>query len=136
MADRPRYSNRAGSRSENSPRLLDGTHHGSTHQKANAFLWAEYRDYQPDDRRLHRTGHGIGLGTHEGPCLAVGSGEVLAENQVVSIEPGISIPGVGGFRHSNTVRVTDRGHERLTCLPDDLASMMVLGWKPVTRLRA
>jgi Xaa-Pro dipeptidase len=101
----------------------------------NAFLLAEYPDYQIDDHRLHRTGHGIGLGTHEGPCLAVGSGEVLAENEVISIEPGIYLPGVGGFRRSDTVRVTDRGHERLTCLPDDLASMMVLGWKPLTRLR-
>ena len=100
-----------------------------------AFLAREYPDYQAGDRRLHRTGHGIGLGTHEGPWLAAGSTEVLAENMVVSVEPGIYLPGVGGFRHSDTVRVTDRGHERLTRLPDDLDSMLVLGWKPLTRLR-
>ena len=99
------------------------------------FLRAEYRDYQTDDRRLHRTGHGIGLSTHEGPCLAVGSSDVLTENAVISIEPGIYLPGLGGFRHSDTVRVTDRGYESLTHLPADLESMLVLGWKLRTRLR-
>lgn len=101
----------------------------------NEFLRAEYPDFQTDDRRLHRTGHGIGLGAHEGPCLAVGSADVLAENAVISIEPGIYIPGLGGFRHSDTVRVTSAGYELLTRLPVDLESNLVLGWKPLARLR-
>ena len=41
---------------------------------------------------LHRTGHGIGLGNHEGPYVAEGSTEVLEENMIISIEPGIYIP--------------------------------------------
>lgn len=63
---------------------------------------------------MHRTGHGIGLGNHEGPFLALGDKTILEENMVVSIEPGIYIEGIGGFRHSDTVRITKDGYELLT----------------------
>lgn len=75
------------------------------------------------DAMMHRTGHGIGLGSHEGPYLALGDKTVLQENMVVSIEPGIYIEGVGGFRHSDTVRVTRDGYEILTDCPTDIESL-------------
>src|SRR5699024_1821515 len=62
---------------------------------------------------LHRTGHGIGLGNHEAPFLAEGSDEILQENMVVTVEPGIYIEGVGGYRHSDTVLITKDGYELL-----------------------
>ena len=65
--------------------------------------------YSGEDQRLHRTGHGIGLGTHEAPWIAEGSGDRLAENMVISVEPGIYLQGVGGVRHSDTVVVTKDG---------------------------
>ncbi len=73
--------------------------------------------YSGEDRRLHRTGHGIGLGTHEAPWIAEGSEDRLAENMVISVEPGIYLPGVGGVRHSDTVLITRDGHETLTRFP-------------------
>ena len=72
---------------------------------------------------LHRTGHGIGMGGHEGPWVAEGSADILQENMVISIEPGIYWRGQGGFRHSDTVLITADGYELLTDMPRDIASM-------------
>ena len=88
-----------------------------------------------DDRRLHRTGHGIGLGTHEAPFLAEGGDETLAENMVVSVEPGVYLEGVGGFRHSDTVLVGPDGPVRLTDLPDGLEDLTLGGLRAQARLR-
>ena len=73
--------------------------------------------------RLHRTGHGFGLGNHEPPWIAEGSADVLARNMVISIEPGLYQTGVGGYRHSDTFLVTDDGVQRLTSVPDALADL-------------
>ena len=91
--------------------------------------------YGGEDRRLHRTGHGIGLGNHEAPWIAEGSEDRLAENMVLSVEPGIYLPGVGGVRHSDTVLVTKDGHETLTRFPQALSSLVISGWKPFTRIK-
>lgn len=72
---------------------------------------------------LHRTGHGFGLGAHEGPWIAEGGEDVLAENMVISIEPGLYVPGYGGYRHSDTILVTADGFEVLTPLPTSLDEM-------------
>jgi Xaa-Pro dipeptidase len=81
----------------------------------NRFL-AE-RGFNEPKQRLHRVGHGFGLGIHEGPWLSEGSPDVLAENMVVSIEPGIYLDGQGGYRHSDTILITDKGYELLTHAP-------------------
>ena len=91
--------------------------------------------YSGEDRRLHRTGHGIGLGTHEAPWIAEGSEDRLAENMVISVEPGIYLPGIGGLRHSDTVLVTKDGGESLTRHPTDIDSLTIKGWKPLSRLK-
>jgi Xaa-Pro aminopeptidase len=74
---------------------------------------------------LHRTGHGIGIGTHEEPWVAEGWDYPLKENMIISIEPGIYFEGYGGFRHSDTVLVTKSGYELLTKTPIDLASLTI-----------
>jgi len=84
---------------------------------------------------LHRTGHGFGLGSHEGPWVAAGSSDVLRENMLVSVEPGIYLPGIGGIRHSDTVLVTASGYESLTRYPTDLKKLVILPLKPLHRLR-
>jgi Xaa-Pro dipeptidase len=91
--------------------------------------------YTSDDQRLHRTGHGFGLGNHEAPWIAEGSDERLTENMVISIEPGIYLPGVGGIRHSDTVMVTKDGLEMLTRFPIELSSLRIRSWKPLTRVK-
>lgn len=69
------------------------------------------------EQRLHRIGHGFGLGNHEGPWLSEGSDHTLEAGMVVSIEPGIYIQGVGGYRHSDTILITENGYELLTKAP-------------------
>jgi Xaa-Pro aminopeptidase len=73
----------------------------------------------------HHTGHGLGLEGHEPPWLDVGNSELLRAGMVVSCEPGIYETGYAGFRHSDTVLVTDDGMELLTYYPrniDELTS--------------
>lgn len=77
-----------------------------------------YKDYI-----LHRTGHGFGITGHEPPWVALGSETILKKNMIISIEPGIYIPGLGGFRHSDTVLVTEEGCLSLTEWPDRLEDL-------------
>jgi Xaa-Pro dipeptidase len=84
---------------------------------------------------LHRTGHGFGLGNHEGPWVAEGSADVLQENMLISIEPGIYVPDLGGFRHSDTVLVTANGYECLTHYPTDLDALTLRSAGIFTQLR-
>ncbi|MDX1799015.1 MAG: Xaa-Pro peptidase family protein [Candidatus Lokiarchaeia archaeon] len=75
------------------------------------------------DYILHRTGHGLGITGHEAPFLAEGYDRPLEKNMVISVEPGIYIPGVGGFRHSDTVLITDTGYQILTKAPETLEDL-------------
>ncbi len=93
------------------------------------------KDLGHEDYLLHRTGHGLGLGAHEGPWIAEGSKDVLQENMVISIEPGIYIPEIGGFRHSDTVLITKEGNKSLTKYPDDLQSLTITSLKPLKRIK-
>ncbi len=69
---------------------------------------------------LHRTGHGLGVTGHEGPYLAEGYERTVEPGMVFTVEPGIYLPGVGGFRHSDTVLVTEEGGVLLTRGPVEL----------------
>jgi len=100
-------------------------------EAANGFL----RRQGLDEYLLHRTGHGFGLSNHEGPWVAAGSPDVLAENMLISIEPGIYVPGLGGFRHSDTLLVRVDGYECLTHSATSLAELTLTGRKWFTRLR-
>lgn len=77
------------------------------------------------DRLRHHTGHGIGIGFHERPYLDIGSDEILKPGVVVTIEPGIYVKGIGGFRHSDTILITEDGYRFLTKYPEDLGELVV-----------
>jgi Xaa-Pro aminopeptidase len=72
------------------------------------------------DRFGHGTGHGVGLEVHEGPRLATTSEDELAEGNVVTVEPGVYLPGRFGVRIEDLVVVTRDGHRNLSGLPKDL----------------
>jgi Xaa-Pro aminopeptidase len=72
------------------------------------------------------TGHGTGLRNHEAPFLDVGDATPLEPGMVFTIEPGLYDDAVGGFRHSDTVAVTEDGYELLTEYPNDLESLTLL----------
>lgn len=63
----------------------------------------------------HGTGHGVGMEIHESPNLAPTSKDVLHKGMVVTVEPGIYIPKVGGARWEDTVLVKKKGYDSLTC---------------------
>jgi Xaa-Pro aminopeptidase len=79
-------------------------------------LWPHWR---------HHTGHAIGLRYHEGPFLDTGDDTVIEPGMVFTVEPGLYAPELGGFRHSDTVLVTEDGIEILTYYPRDLASLVI-----------
>jgi len=66
---------------------------------------------------VHSTGHGVGLDVHELPSLSPRSRDRLEEGMVVTVEPGVYLPGTGGIRLEDTVKVTGSGCERITFLP-------------------
>jgi Xaa-Pro aminopeptidase len=72
------------------------------------------------ERFGHGLGHGVGLEVHEEPRVSQRSEDVLAPGEVVTIEPGIYLPGELGVRIEDLVVVTETGHRNLSTLPKDL----------------
>jgi len=69
---------------------------------------------------IHRTGHGLGMETHEPPYIRSGNALVLEPGMTFTIEPGIYLPGKNGVRIEDDMVITDRGAESLSDLPRQL----------------
>jgi Xaa-Pro aminopeptidase len=69
---------------------------------------------------VHRTGHGLGLETHELPNIVAGSKQALRVGTTFTVEPGIYVPGVGGVRIEDDVLITADGVRVLTSFPREL----------------
>lgn len=72
---------------------------------------------------VHRTGHGIGLETHEVPYIRAGGGVTLEPGMIFTVEPGIYLPGRGGARVEDDVIVTDDGLETISSLDRGLVDV-------------
>lgn len=74
----------------------------------------------------HGLGHGLGMDVHEGPYFNDLQTDVILEpGMVMTVEPGVYLPGIGGVRIEDDILVTDRGCRVLTNLPKDLDSAMI-----------
>ena len=73
----------------------------------------------------HHSGHAIGIRYHEAPFLDIGDHTQIQSGMVFTVEPGLYAPELGGFRHSDTVLVTEDGIETLTYYPRDLESLTI-----------
>jgi Xaa-Pro aminopeptidase len=73
-----------------------------------------------DQYFVHSTGHGLGLEVHEDPRVAKGQKQILEPGNVVTIEPGVYVPGIGGIRIEDDVAVHESRTEVLTRVPRDL----------------
>jgi Xaa-Pro aminopeptidase len=75
------------------------------------------------ERFGHGLGHGVGLLIHEAPAMRPESTETLVAGNIVTVEPGIYLPGVGGVRIEDLVTVTEGGCEILTRFTKDLVTV-------------
>jgi len=88
-------------------------------------VWDRLVEHGVEDRAFHHVGHGLGMGSHEPPYVDRGSEATMEPGHVFTVEPGIYVPGVGGFRHSDPVVVTEDGTALLNHWPRDLESNVV-----------
>jgi Xaa-Pro dipeptidase len=84
---------------------------------------AYYEHHGLWDNWRHHAGHCIGLRYHEGPFLDRGDPTEIRPGMVFTVEPGVYAAGLGGFRHSDTIAVTDDGVDWLTDYPRDLEAL-------------
>jgi Xaa-Pro aminopeptidase len=83
----------------------------------------EQHDLMPNWK--HHVGHAIGLRYHEAPFLDLGDETIIQPGMVFTVEPGLYSPQMGGFRHSDTVLITENGNEILTYYARDLDSLTI-----------
>jgi Xaa-Pro dipeptidase len=77
------------------------------------------------DSLRHHAGHSIGLEAHEAPYLDRGEEAILEAGMVFTVEPGLYVKELGGFRHSDTVVITDDGRRVMTNYPRELRDLIV-----------
>ena len=95
-------------------------HPGSTAADIDAIVRQAISAAGWGDYFVHRTGHGIGLSTHEEPFIMEGNDLALEEGMAFSIEPGIYLEGKWGMRLEDIVVLTNDGYESLNQAPRDV----------------
>ncbi|WP_276351979.1 M24 family metallopeptidase [Cohnella caldifontis] len=99
---------------------LDHLKPGMTGREGDALTRDIITRYGYGDHFGHGTGHGLGMEIHEEPRLSLTCDTVLAPGMMVTVEPGIYVPGFGGVRIEDDVILTDNGIQILTRSPKEL----------------
>ncbi len=99
-------------------RLVPETKAVEVHSAVQTFFETEgYKTGKKGGRMqgfFHGTGHGVGMEIHEAPRIGVTSNDVLAVGQVLTVEPGLYYPGLGGVRLEDVAVLTAQGARNLT----------------------
>jgi len=104
---------------------MDAIKPGVTCASVDQEVMRYYREHNLMGTWRHHSGHAKSQLIHEAPFLDVGDERVIEVGMVFTVEPGIYVPGFAGFRHSDTVAVTETGIEMLTFYPRDLESLTI-----------
>lgn len=96
---------------------------GADARDVDAAARSRLAEHELDRYFGHSTGHGIGLEVHEEPRLSTRSEDVLSAGNVVTVEPGVYVPGRGGVRIEDDVLVTGSGARRLSGVRHDLVEL-------------
>ena len=104
--------------------IEDGVKVSKIHQRASEVLESHgfatlNSDPDTEEGFIHSTGHSVGLELHEGPRLADGD-DILKENMVLTVEPGLYIKDIGGIRIEDMIRVTENGYENFNSMEESL----------------
>jgi Xaa-Pro aminopeptidase len=91
---------------------------GKSAEKAHKAVLNTFKQHNMDKYFIHSTGHGVGIDIHEFPGIP--SKTLLKEGMVITNEPGLYVPGVGGVRLEDIILVTKSGYRNLTKLPKHL----------------
>ncbi len=102
---------------------ISAVHPGATAGGVDQAARQELKHAKLDKYFTHSTGHGVGLEIHEFPRLAAGVDTVLLPGMVITIEPGIYLPGKCGIRIEDMLLVTERGYEVLTPVGKELIEL-------------
>ncbi len=109
------------SKGEKKAGVIDGT--------ARNFLNKKYKVVRYKDGRrrgfAHGLGHGVGTVIHEWPSFHINSPDILPVGCVMTIEPGVYLPGFGGVRIEDMLLITKTGYQNLTKVPKDLKSVIL-----------
>lgn len=98
-------------------------HPGAKCSDVDQAVRAYFKSHDLEAYWKHHSGHAIGIRYHEAPFLDSGDHTELKAGMVFTIEPGLYVPELGGFRHSDTVLITEDGLDILTYYPRDLEAL-------------
>ncbi|WP_049972619.1 M24 family metallopeptidase [Haladaptatus cibarius] len=104
---------------------IDTIEPGIEYAAVEEAVMSYYKEQGVHEYVQHHIGHNIGMEGHERPFLDRGYDGTISPGELYTVEPGFYVPEVGGFRHSDTILVTETGTDTLTYYPRDIDQLIV-----------
>jgi Xaa-Pro aminopeptidase len=96
---------------------MEGIKGGDTGRQADAYSRDVFAEAGMDQYFVHGLGHGVGLRIHEAPSASAVSDAILQPGELLTVEPGLYLPGWGGVRIEDVALITEGGNRNLTSAP-------------------